>query len=43
LTINKEKGEVMIGFKSKEARAEALEKIPIDYFSKEKFLERWYQ
>ncbi|CAF3316442.1 unnamed protein product [Rotaria socialis] len=41
ITINKEKGEVLIGFKSKEEEEKARNKIKINYFSREQYKQRW--
>ncbi|CAF4578393.1 unnamed protein product, partial [Rotaria socialis] len=41
ITINKEKGEVLIGFKSKEEEEKARNKIKINNFSRTQYIERW--
>ncbi|CAF3123639.1 unnamed protein product [Rotaria socialis] len=41
ITINKEKGEVLIGLKSKEEEEKARNKIKINYFSREQYKQRW--
>lgn len=41
ITINKEKGEVVIGFKSKEDEDNARNIMKINYFSRQQYMERW--
>ncbi|CAF1454627.1 unnamed protein product [Adineta steineri] len=41
ITINEEKQEVMIPFRSKQEREQATLTIKINYFSKQQYLERW--
>ncbi|CAF2113682.1 unnamed protein product [Rotaria magnacalcarata] len=41
ITLNKEKGEVLIWFKSKEEEEKARNKIKINYISREQYKQRW--
>jgi hypothetical protein len=41
--INQQKGEVSINFKSEELKEEGKKKVPISYFSRTQYCERWGQ